>query len=275
MASAAQILGVTVALDDLGRRGRGGQAEVAAHLLLELRVHVGKAPHRPRQLADRDGGSGPGAGARGCGRPPTYQTATLRPKVMGSACTPCVRAHHHACPGGEGPGPPGSRRRRSWPAIRRSAASRSCRAVAVSHTSDDVKPDMDEARVLPEVLLEVGEQRDHLVLDPSQDLLDPSDVDARLRLDSGQRLGRDATSPPVGLAHGQLRRAARPAYLDSSLQIRPMTGTGVALDHGRLSGEGARVGDCAGPAGRGSSGPGAPRRATRRPGPAPPRDGRR
>ena len=105
---------------------------------------------------------------------------TLRPNVVGSACTPCVRATIRVSRCRRAPAWPGAVRRRSGPRSadrpRREAAARSrCPHVVGG------EPDVDEARVGAELLLQAGEQRDHLVLDASLDREDPLDVDPRAR----------------------------------------------------------------------------------------------
>ncbi len=69
----------------------------------------------------------------------TYQTATFIPNVVGSACTPWVRPTISVslCRTASAPS---ARRSRSCPCRRRSIASRSCSAVAVSQTSLVVRP---------------------------------------------------------------------------------------------------------------------------------------
>src|SRR2546422_813038 len=113
----------------------------------------------------------------------TYHTATFRPNVVGSAWTPCVRPTINVS---------------LW---RRSAKLHGQRAVP--HVVGR-QPDVDEARVGAELLLQAGEQRDHLVLHAVLDLEDAADVDARLLPDASQGVGRDAPTARVGLAHREL-----------------------------------------------------------------------
>ena len=92
------------------------------------------------------------------------------------------------------------------------------------------QPDVDEARVGAELLLEAGEQRDHLVLHAVLDLEDAADVDAGLLPDAGQGVGRDAPTARVGLAHRKLD--TQPGRVLRLLAPDPPHGwTRVPLDH--------------------------------------------
>ena len=86
-----QQLGVAIALDDL-RRDRGRlEAEAGADRRLDRRIEVGEGADRAGDLADRHGRRGPAAGGTTSRCSSAYQCASFRPKVIGSAWTPCVR----------------------------------------------------------------------------------------------------------------------------------------------------------------------------------------
>src|SRR5439155_4971495 len=90
--------------------------------------------------------------------------------------------------------------------------------------------DVDEPRVLAHLLLEAGQERDHLVLDALLDREDPDDVDSRLLPDAGHRVGGNAASPRVGLAHRQLH--PEPRLVLGLLAPDPThLRAGVAVDH--------------------------------------------
>jgi len=89
--------------------------------------------------------------------------------------------------------------------------------------------DVHEPRVRAQLLLQAGEQRDHLVLDAALDLQDAVDVDAG-GPDPGHGLGGDTPAARVGLAHRDLHPEPRLVLCG----LAPDTshgGPGVPLDH--------------------------------------------
>src|SRR2546422_492882 len=90
--------------------------------------------------------------------------------------------------------------------------------------------DVDEPRVLAQLLLEAREERDHLVLHPVLDREDPRDVDAGLPADPVQGVGGDAAAPRIRLADRQLDpepRLVLGLLAPDAAHLRP----GVAVDH--------------------------------------------
>src|SRR5205823_12561403 len=88
---------------------------------------------------------------------------------------------------------------------------------------------VDEAGVGAELLLEAGEQRDHLVLHAPLDLEDAVDLDPG-GADAGHRLGGDATAARIGLAHRDLHPKPR-LVLRRLAPDTSHSGPGVPLDH--------------------------------------------
>src|SRR5207244_12394891 len=89
--------------------------------------------------------------------------------------------------------------------------------------------DVPVTRVVAELLLEAGEERDHLVLDPLLDGEDAVDVDAE-RANPRHDLGRDAAPARVGFAGRDFHPEPRLVLCG----LAPDTshgGPGVPLDH--------------------------------------------
>ena len=84
-------LRVPIALDDLRRHRRRLQPEPAADVGLDRRRQVGEGADRARNLADARRPRARGAGASMSRCSSAYHSASFRPNVIGSACTPCVR----------------------------------------------------------------------------------------------------------------------------------------------------------------------------------------
>src|SRR2546427_634945 len=92
------------------------------------------------------------------------------------------------------------------------------------------EPDVYEARVLAELLLEAGEERDHLVLDLVLNGEDAVDVDAE-RADARHDVGGNAPAARISLARGHLHPEPRLVLCG----LAPDTshgGPSVPLDHG-------------------------------------------
>ena len=134
-----QQLGVPIALNDLRRHRRRLEPEPPAHVGFDRRRQVREGPDRARQLADADDGLARRR-TRSMSRPiSAYQSASFRPNVIGSACTPCVRPiiGVRRCSNARSRTAADSASRS---ARMRSHASRICSACAVSMTSDEVMP---------------------------------------------------------------------------------------------------------------------------------------
>ena len=132
-----------------------------------------------------------------------YHTATLRPKVMGSACTPWVRPIITVSLWRTGEGAQHAAQALLSGDEQVGGVAQLQRGRGVPHVGGG-QAHVDEARVLAEMLLQVREEGDHLVLHAGQDLLDARDVDPGPGPDARHGLRRDAPAPRVGLAHRQL-----------------------------------------------------------------------
>ena len=132
-------LGVTVALEDLRRGRRRLEPEPLAGDALELGIGRGVRSDGARELADAHALERPRDALRGCGRARTPSPASFRPKVVGSAWTPCVRpicSVARCCSARATT----AANARSRPSRISAPASRICSASAVSTTSEEVRP---------------------------------------------------------------------------------------------------------------------------------------
>ena len=134
----AQQLGVAVARDDLGGDRLGRQPQPLQHALLVLRAERGVGADRAGDRAGRRLGEG-ALEALGVAVGLIAKPASLSPKDVGSAWTPWVRPTHSvsACSRARSASAAASSRA---PGTITSPARRSCRASAVSSTSDEVRP---------------------------------------------------------------------------------------------------------------------------------------
>ena len=135
----AEQLGVAVARDHLGGDVLAREAQAREHARARTR---GSSPRRcpPRPTAPRPRPARTRArGARRCGAASNAKPASLTPKVVGSACTPCVRPTQSvpACSRARAASAATSSRA---PASTTSPTARSCSASAVSSTSEEVSP---------------------------------------------------------------------------------------------------------------------------------------
>ena len=228
MARALHELGVAVALHDLrGDRldARPRSRQTSSSISGSTWAKLPTAPESlPTAMASRARRS------RSRLRPAsTYQTATLRPKVVGSACTPCVRADGQRVAVAQGQ----RRQRRAQALLPGDEQIGGVAELQRGGRVPDVvggEADVHEARVGAELLLEAGEQRDHLVLDARLDREDARRCRPACRPDAGQRLGGDATAPRVGLAHRHLHPEPR-LVLRLLAPDASHGGPGVPLDH--------------------------------------------
>jgi hypothetical protein len=231
-------LGMAIALDDLRRHRLRAQTEGGAHLVLDLGVDVGEVTHRAGELAHRHDVARP------------TQPLEIAPGLdvphgdleakRGRLRVHPVRAPHRqrvAVAKREGPEPGPQTLLSLQQEIRRPAQlQRGGRVPDVVGGEADV----DEARVGPQLLLEAGEESDHLVLDATLDLQDAADVDAGARPDALHGVGRDATSPGVRLAHRELD--AEPRLVLRVLAPEPAHGgPRVPLDHTRTTADTERA----------------------------------
>ena len=231
-------LGVAVALDDLGRHRLHAEAEVAADLVLELRLDMGEVADRPRQLADGDRLARPAQPlevASGLDVP----DGDLEAERGGLGVHPVGAA--------DGQGVAVAQRERAQRLSQLLLAGQQQvggvtelkRGGGVPHVTGG-ETEVDEAGVGAELLLEAREQRDHLVLHAALDVEDALDVDPR-GPDAGHGLGGDAAAARVGLAHRHFHPQPRLVLR----RLAPDTshgGPGVPLDHALTLKENLREG---------------------------------
>ena len=161
-------------------------------------LHVGEgARPRPRAcppaIASRARAVAPGSA-----RPPRTSTATLSPKVVGSAWI-AVGAAHAACRGAGGPARRSAARSRSRPAISSRRPRASWSASAVSTTSEDVSPMWTKRESVPSCSSRLVRKRDHVV----------PDAVPRSRRCARRRPGR-APDPAERVGRDHARGARRP-----------------------------------------------------------------
>ena len=159
-----QQLGVAVALDDLRRDRRGLEAEPRADRRFDRRVEVRERADGPGELADVDRGARRGEPARCSAAISAYQSASFRPNVIGSACTPCVRPIIGVCWCSSARSRIAVAPAPSSPSRIRSHASRICSACAVSITSDEVRPKCSQRASSPTLLGHGRREGDDVVL---------------------------------------------------------------------------------------------------------------
>ena len=186
-----QQLGVAIALDHLRRDRRRLEAEPPADVGFDRRGEVRERADRAGDLADAIDRRGRAGRARGRAASSAYHSASFRPNVIGSACTPCVR-------------PIIGVRRCSNARVadgRAPAPSRSVedQVAGLAHLQrlrgvDDVgrgQAEVQPARRRPDVLGHGGREGDDVVLRGLLDLLDAGDVERAALADVARRLGRD------------------------------------------------------------------------------------
>ena len=198
---------MAVALHDLRGDGRRLEPQRTAHLLLELGLDVGEGAHGARSLPTAIVARARRSRSRL--RPASaYQTATLRPNARGlgvDAVRPADRervlvAQRQHAERLSQPLLAGEEQRHGVPELQGGGG--------VPHVAGG-QADVDEPRVVADLLLEARQERDHLVLDALLDGEDPADVDLGLLADARHRGGRDPTAPSVRLAHRQLHLEPR------------------------------------------------------------------
>jgi hypothetical protein len=226
----AQHLGVAVARDDLGRDGLGLKAELVERLGLDLRVKVAVHADRAGDLADRDRARrarDPLGRARDLGVP-----ARERQPGGDRLGVDAVRPADHrrgrmlACA-------PGERGLELADRVedlleRADALDRERGVEHVGRRHAEVEP----ARRLAGELLDVGQERDHVVARGRLDLEDPPGIEL-----AGGR-GADLVRGPLGHAADPLHGPAR-GELDAEPQLEAMLvvpqrgelGSTVARDH--------------------------------------------
>jgi hypothetical protein len=221
-------LGVPVALDDLGGDGRRLQPQLPAHLLFQVGIDVGEVAHRSGEPAHGDGGPGPAQAlhvAPGLGVP----DSRLETEGGGLGMDTVGAADHQrvlVAPGQVPEGPP-------QPFLAHDQEVGSVPELQGQRGVPDVhggQAHVDEARVLAQVLLEVGEEGDELVLHALLDFPDPGHVHPGPGADAGEGLGRDAAAPRIGLTDGELHSEPGPVLF----LLAPQAGqgrSGVPLDH--------------------------------------------
>ena len=218
---------MAIALHDLRGDRLDAQAEVAAHLFFDLRVHVCELPHGARELADRDRLAG-----------------TAQPlEIPASLHVPDRRLQAER--GGLGVHTVSPADDQRVLVLDREGAECAAKALLALEQKVERVPhlqrgrgvpdvvrretDVHEARVVAELFFDAREQRDHLVLDPVLDGEDTVDVDAQ-RANTRHDGGGNAPAARVGLArrdlHPEPRLVLRGLAPDSS-----HGGPGVPLDH--------------------------------------------
>ena len=225
-------LGVAVALQDLRRDGRRLRGR-AARTPPPRRRAAGARRCRPRPRACPPRSSRGRAPARSRSRASSaYQSASFRPKVMGSACTPWVRPIIGVCLvlGA----------RASCTASRSAVQVREDQVAGVAHQHRERGVDhvrggeavVEPAPLGPDVLGHVRDERDHVVLDFLLDRVDARDVEARPLLDGLEGFPRHDPALGQHLGGGDLDlEPGREAVL-----VGPEPGhlgPGVAGDHAR------------------------------------------
>ena len=151
-----------------------------------------------------------------------YQSASLRPKVIGSAWTPCVRPIIGVC---------------LCSSARARTASREPLEIGEDHVArvahlqrlrgiDDVRrgePEVEPSGGGPDLLGDRGGERDDVVLGRRLDLLDARDVEPAPRADVGGRVGGDQAGSGHRLSRRGLDRQPR-VVAPLSVQMRPISG---------------------------------------------------
>ena len=138
-ASAASSSGVPVALEDLRRRRLPARARAARTRPLQLGIGGGVRADRARELADAHALERAREPRRVSRSSSNAQPASLRPNVVGSACTPCVRpiCSVARCSSARATTAANAR---SSPSSTSAPASRIWSESAVSTTSEEVSP---------------------------------------------------------------------------------------------------------------------------------------
>ena len=137
-----------------------------------------------------------------CRRSSSYQTASLRPKVVGSAWTPCVRPIMMVARCATACVPTASINRVSPLCSKRAAATVCSARAGVDHVRAR-QPEMNEASRVADALSRSTEEGNHIVIDFPLDLSHPVEIAGRPP-DPRHRLVRDSTAPVPGLADGDL-----------------------------------------------------------------------
>ncbi len=209
------------------RDGLHAEAEVAAHLLLDLGLHVRELADGARQLAD---GHGLAGAPQPLEVPPGLHVpdGDLQPERRGFGVHAVGAADDQRVlvPHGE------HAQRAAQPLLPLQEEVDRVAQLQRGGRVPDVaggEPDVHVARVVAELLLEAGEERDHLVLDPLLDGQDAVHVDAQ-RADPRHDLGGDAAPARVGFAGRDFHPEPRLVLCG----LAPDTshgGPGVPLDH--------------------------------------------
>ena len=167
------------------------------------------------------------------------QPASLSPNVVGSAWTEWVRPIITVVGLGAGAGD----EHREQPVAVEQQALAGRPELEREAGVDDVAAGQAEVQVAtlrPDRLGDLADERDDVVVGRPLDLGDPLDVDARARLERGERLGRDLAAGGLGAGDGELdpehRLEARRVGPD-----RAHLGERVARDH-RADATGAAAG---------------------------------
>ena len=151
-------------------------------------IEVRERADAPEILPTRDACRARGGGGRDRARISAYHSASFRPKVIGSACTPCVRPIIGVRRCSSARGPHGARPARRGP---RGSDRRPRASGGPERRVDDVgrgQAEVQPARRGPDLLGHGGRERDHVVLRRLLDLVDARDVEAAP--------GRGARAPP-------------------------------------------------------------------------------
>ena len=193
---------MAVALHDLGADRIRVEAERAEDLGLDVGAEMAVRPDRARDLARRDlvdGGRQPDPPALELERP----AGQLEPERRRLGVDRVGPAHHHRP--GFGPRAPDEHGEEAI-AVEQQPLAGGAQLEGqpgVDHVAAG-QPEVEIATLRPDRLGDLADEGDDVVVGRPFDLGDPLDVDARARLERGERLGRDLAAGGLGAGDREL-----------------------------------------------------------------------